>query len=119
MAILDAKFRVVNVDRNGLRMFEVTGRCTADEQTDIEDACTWRYEMVAVPNGEGAILKAMDGTLPLVVQIAPPTMSKVFNCVKVGAWCNPHAPAQPAGSPYAGQTILFYMVRYQETSGTA
>jgi len=117
MAILDESYEVA-VDSLGLALIEVTGRCTEDEAADIEGDCTKRYEMVALPNASGAILKSLDGTVPQLVEVEHPLSGRSYNCVKVLGIANSFAPAQ-VGGPYDGNKILAFMIRYQEVGGVS
>jgi len=115
---LEAKYQT-ETDANGLFVFVVTGRCTEDERSDIEDNCTRRFEMVTLPNASGAILKSMDGSQPRVLSVEPPTFGGAsYDCVKVEGRCWPCA-YQQADGPYSGHTILYYLIRYQQVGGTS
>lgn len=119
MTILSRNYQIDTDAQTGLSVITLSGRCTGDEAAGIERDCTRRYEMVTLPNAAGAILKSHDGTNPKVIEITPSTITtRKYKCVKVDGRVNPLAPAQPDG-PYAGQTILRFMVRYQEVGGVA
>ena len=118
MAILESKYRV-SYDQYGMRVIEVTGRCTSNEDSGIRRGCTRKYRMVEIPNSVGAILKPMDGTKPRVENVTPPTIGSRVKCVKVEGYTNPFAPIQPGGSSYSGYAILTYYIRYQEVTDVA
>jgi len=118
VSIIDRKYRQSR-DQYGLAIIEVTGRCTEDEIDDIEANCTRRYEMVPIPNASGAVLKSLDGTQPVKLEVEPPTFGgRKYECVKVDAYVNPFAYLQDGGS-YDGHYITTYYVRYQEVGGTS
>lgn len=118
MSIVETKYRL-STDPNGLAVIEVSGRCTGDEAAAIEANCTRVFQMVRIPQARGAILKALDGTVPRIVEVEPSTLtSRRYRCVKVDGRCNPLAPAQ-TGGPYSASTILSYYVRYQEVGGVS
>lgn len=117
MAILEEKY-MPTPGQYGLMVIEVSGRCTADEASGIRSGCTWKYEMVALPNASGAVLKSLDGTVPRLLDVRPSTIPITFRCVKVAGWVEPFAYVQPAG-PYAGKAILRFRIRYQEVGGVA
>jgi hypothetical protein len=123
---LEKKYHL-ETDQYGLALITITGRCTEDERDGIEEDCTRRYKMETMPNAAGAILKSLDGTNPQVVTITPSTWATViswgaagpaYQCVKVDGRCNPHAYQQAAG-PFAGHTILTFLLKYQEVGGVA
>lgn len=117
MSILNANYQVEEGE-NGLHLIRVTGRCTADEQTTLESGVCGRYRLVTLPAASGHVLKALDGSAPLILVIRPPTGNKNYQCVKVGARCTPFAPVQEASSgPNSGQGILFYELTYVEVGG--
>jgi hypothetical protein len=119
MSYLELKYHIETDTSNGLAIVMVTGRCTQDEVHVVEGNCTRRYSMVTLPNASGAVLKSLDGTLPMIVMVTPSTMpTRSYRCVKVDGRCNPHAYQQAAG-PYAGYMILTFMIRYQEVGGVA
>jgi len=117
MAILEAKYKPAP-GRYGLLTIDVTGRCTEDEVADIAAGCTRRFVLEPIPNAAGAILKALDGTTPWIVEITPPTIGLTYDCVKVEGFCAPHAYMQ-VGGPYDGKFILHYLKRYQQVGGVA
>lgn len=117
MSILDTK-HWLDTDGNGMAVIKVTGRCTHDEARAIESGCTRRYEMILLPHASGAILKSLDGTVPLLVKVTPPTIGRTYQCVKVGGRTRPFAYQQKAG-PYIGKSILSYEIVYQEVGGVA
>ncbi len=117
MTILNENYQVMT-DAHGLYVIELRGRCTHEERSGIEANCTRRYRMIPLPNAAGAVLKALDGTVPAIVEVSPPTLNGTYNCVKVDGRCNPLAPTQDGG-PYDGKTILAFYVRYQQVGGTA
>jgi hypothetical protein len=117
--IIDSQFDVQTDAETGLAVIVQTGRCTGEEWAAVEADCTRRYEMVILPHASGAILKSLDGTVPALVEVRPPTLTnKAFLCVKTDGRCRPFAPAQ-VGGPYNGQTILRYQIRYQEVGAVA
>ena len=118
MTILNENYRV-SPGQYGLRIVEISGRCTASERADIEANCTRRYTLVPLPNAAGAVFKSFDGTTPKVVEIRPSTFSGTrFTCVKVEGVCNPFAPSQEGGT-YRGHAILGFLKRYQEVGDVA
>lgn len=118
MTVLNENYRV-SQGQYGLRVIEITGRCTAAERTNIEKNCTRRFGLVALPNAAGAIFKSLDGTTPKVVEIRPSTFSgKYITCVKTEGYVNPFAPIQEGGT-YTGKAILYFYKRYQEVGDVA
>lgn len=118
MSELNRNYRV-EAGAYGLKMIEVTGRCTETERTRIEGNCTHRYELVPLPNASGAILKSLDGTTPRVVDVRPETfMGRPYQCVKIEGVCTPLAPEQDGGR-WTGHAILSFLMRYQEVGGVA
>jgi hypothetical protein len=118
MSVINSNYQV-SVGQFGLRVIEVTGRCTREERAAIEANVTRRYDLVPLPNSGGAILKTLDGSTPRVVEILPDTFKgQRFRCVKVSGVVNPMAPEQHGGS-YSGRTILRFAMRYQEVGGVA
>lgn len=118
MTMLDTKYWLDTDTTTGLAVIKVTGRCTSDEAKGIETGCVRRFEMVTLPHANGAILKSLDGTVPKVVPVTPPTIGRIYRCVKVGGRTRPFAYRQPAG-PYVNKTILSYEIIYQEVGGVA
>jgi hypothetical protein len=94
-----------------------SGRCTHDEAAGITGYATRRYEMVALPNTSGAVLKSLDGTVPRIVYVSP-TSGRGYFCVKVEALVRPLAPVQTAG-PYVGKSILRFEITWQQVGGVA
>ena len=118
MTILNANYRI-SIGQFGLRVIEVTGRCTASEQDNIETGVTSRYQLEPLPNMAGAIFKSLDGSDPQIGTIAPPTFSGgAIPVVKIEGFVNPFAPAQEGGD-YEGQAILHFTCRYQEVGSVA
>jgi hypothetical protein len=118
MTILNANYRI-SIGQFGLRVIEITGRCTASERSSIEGGCTARFQLEPLPNMAGAVLKSLDGTTPTICSITPPTFSGgTIQCVKIEGFINPFAPAQEGGT-YVGQTILSFVERYQEVGSVA
>ena len=118
MSILNTNYRV-SIGQYGLRVIEVTGRCTRIERSDVEADCCRRFDLVPLPNSNGAILKSLDGSTPRMVRIRPDTFSgDQYKCVKIEGLVNPMAPAQSGGS-HTGQIILSYYIKYQEVGAIA
>lgn len=118
MSIIDRKYSVTP-GAHGLFQIEVTGRCTADERAAIEAGCTRRFELIPLPQMAGAVLKSLDGTNPIIVEVTPSTLTgSKYNCVKIEGVCNPFAYRQADG-PYVGKTILRYLIRYQQVGGVS
>lgn len=118
MSILNSNYRV-STGEHGLAVIERTGRCTSDERDSIESNCTRRFALVAIPQATGAVLKSMDGTRPLLVEVAPGTFAgKVYNCVKIDGRCSPFSYVQ-TGGPYSGKAIHQYRIIYHEVGGVA
>lgn len=113
--ILEEKYDL-STDENGLVVITITGRCTHDEAAAIESGCTLRYQMVPLPHAQGAILKTMDGTIPMLSIVTPPTIGLPYTCVKVRGRVNPLAYVQEEG-PFAGFAILKYEMVYQQVGG--
>jgi len=118
MSRLNENYKL-STDEYGLAIIEITGRCTSGEASTIEGNCTRRYKMVPMPNASGAVLKSMDGSVPIVVTVTPSTMpGRNYRCVKVDGRVNPFAPQQEGGEA-SGSTVLFFMEKYQEVGGVA
>jgi len=96
-----------------------TGRCLAADISGIEGGCTWRYELVPVPQASGAILKPLDGTDPTAVSIALYGAASVtYSCVKVAAYVHPFAPQQSGGA-FNGQYVYTYEITWQQVGGVS
>jgi hypothetical protein len=118
MSIINSNWSITTGE-HGLAVIERTGRCTSDERTDIESNCTRRYELVGIPQASGAILKSMDGSRPLLVEVTPGTFSgQVYRCVKVDGRCSPFSYVQTDG-PYAGKAVHRFRIVYQQVGGVA
>lgn len=118
MAKLGEKYKVSR-GQYGLAVIEYIGLCTDDEATDLLADCTRQFELVGIPNAAGAILKAMDGTQPRVVDIAPTTTpGQKFRCVKIDAIVNPYTYLQSSG-PWAGYYINSFLIVYQQVGDVA
>lgn len=92
------------------------GRCDGSQETiaAVENGVTTSYELIQWPNARGVTLKALDGIVPSVVEIAPPTMSgRKYSCVKIGAKVTPFAALQPGGV-FEGSTVLEYEIIWQQ-----
>lgn len=120
MSFLNTNYRI-ETGEYGLAVITATGRCTADEAAAIEGGCSRRYDLVAIPQTSGAVLRAKDGTNPALVSITPTTTGRTYLCVKVDGRCNPLAAVQPFGAPAAisGKAILSFIMRYQEAGSVA
>lgn len=103
---------------NGMAEIRVTGRCTSDEVTTIEGQVVGRYELCPLPAARGHVLKALDGSSPVLFAVQPATMSRVYTCCKVGGRCTPFAPLQDAGAA-VGYTVLQFEEIYIEVSNVA
>ena len=77
-----------------------------------------RYSLDPLPQAQGVILKALDGSTPRVVEVRPTTIAKTFNCVNVDAGVQPLGPTQSFGE-YNGKTVLRYVMVYQEVGEVA
>ena len=118
MPFIDTKY-ALGSDQYSLAVITLSGRCTGDMVETVESDCTRRFEMVAIPNSEGAILKPLDGTSGRIIEVTPSTLTnRKYLCVKVDGRTNPFAYEQTEG-PYEGQTILWYVMRYQEVGGVS
>lgn len=118
MTFLNKNYKI-SKDGFGLAIIEETGRCTADEVTTVENGITRRHEMVPIPNSSGAVLKALDGSQPAVIEVTPSTITtRTYLCVKIMGFVNPLTPVQEAGT-YSGSAITTYLIRYQEVGSVA
>lgn len=117
MARFAQRFRVIP-DEHGLMLIEERGRCLPSDVNRIRQGCTWRYKIEVFPNAAGGILKALDGTRPVLETVTVSTTRARYRAVKVAAYVNPFAPAQTGGS-FSGRAILEYMIRYHEAGGVA
>lgn len=106
------------VGQYGLMVLTESGLCTAVDVSEIESGCTRRFQLVAVPNASGAVLKSLDGTQPQIRSVRPTTQSNSYSCVKINGITNPHAAAQPGGR-FKGQTIHRYEITWQQVGGVA
>lgn len=117
MSIFSKQFRV-SKGEYGSFVIEETGRATSDERAALELGVCGRYELVAIPNAAGVILKSLDGTCPGITTLTIPGTGGVYTCVKVSAVVNPMAPSQPATHPaYPGKIIIRYTIVYQQVGG--
>ena len=117
MPYINTNYKPETDSSTGLAIITVTGRCTDDLRATIEANCTRRYKMVLAPNAAGAVLKALDGTFPRIVEIRPPAMpGAVFRCVKVDGRVEPYAYRQTGGA-YNGQFIHRFRMVYQQVGG--
>jgi hypothetical protein len=92
-----------------------SGRCDGSSTTvaAIMEGCCRRFSLETIPQARGVILKPMDGTIPVVVEIAPPTIGRKFKCVKVDGYVTPFAPLQDGGE-YNGKTVLAFTRVWQQ-----
>lgn len=100
----------------GLYIIEETGLCLQADCAGIEGGTVSRYQMVPIPASRGAIMKVLDGSIPMVVRVRPSTYPLEYPCVKVLGQVDPFAPAQDGG-PLSGQTVLAYTIRWQQVGG--
>ena len=78
-----------------------------------------RYALVALPETAGAIIKSLDGTVPVITVLLPSAENGVtYTCVKVEGWVQQLTYKQTAG-PYEGYEIFRYWMRYQEVGEVA
>lgn len=100
----------------GLKIIVARGRCTAETQAILSRNVVTKYKIVSIPGTAGGVLKALDGSKPVVERIKPTTMNKIYSCVKVGALFNPFAPTQSGGTA-SGLTVLQFELTYHEVGG--
>jgi hypothetical protein len=106
-------------ERFGLMVIAETGRCLAADISGIEGGCTWRHELVPVPQGAGAILKPLDGTSPTPASIALyGAVGVTYSCVKIAAYVQPFAPQQTGGA-FNGQYVYTYEITWQQVGGVS
>jgi len=117
MAASAKRFRKVG-ERFGLLTISETGRCLAADIAGIEGGCTWRYELVPVPQGAGAIMKPLDGTTPTPATVALYGGGSNYSCVKVAAYVQPFAPQQSGGA-FNGQYVYTYEITWQQVGGVS
>jgi hypothetical protein len=113
--MIEKSYRIERGEYDSLRIVQ-TGRCSSDLATiaEIEGGCTRRFSLETIPMARGVIFKPLDGTMPTVVQIAPPTMAgRKYNCVKVDGRVTPFAPLQPGGA-FTGTAVLQYEIIWQQ-----
>ena len=120
MSILNSNW-TIETGENGSAVLTETGRCTADEAAAIEAGCTRSYELIRIPHASGVVLKALDGTNPVLYTVTHPTSLRVFTCVKVDARTNSFAATQPTASGWivSGKAVLRFMRKYQEVGSIA
>lgn len=100
----------------GSFVIQESGLCLPGDAAAIEANCTKRYRLVVLPNADGVILKALDGTDPSVVTVAPLTDGQSYQCVKVHGETQPYAPPD-AGAWCGSDGVLAYVETYQQVGG--
>jgi hypothetical protein len=103
---------------HGLFTITETGICLPMDAPGIEEGCTKRYKLVALPNAAGGVMKVLDGTAGTIVSVTMLTDFQTYKCVKVHGETQPLAPPQnlagAAPSWSGGQAVLTYRIVYQQ-----